>query len=229
MIVFDSTKSGEAIAARFLSALPGAEGTRDLMQFCATLRLDWSRVAGKGTSDEAILLRGRSISRGRDYGAQEIAASDVGEIMEYKRYLTASTDRDRVDRRLAARLALALSMDFGYEDDRVATAVASSYGLTEEQTLAEIEVAMREAPHVAGGYASWRDDPGSPERCSRCRRHVRDGLDSEPIALEWQPALLTPDIDGFYRCGECAAAVRQPAGGWNLLQALARGDFRRAN
>lgn len=249
MILFSLAKASDGEpAGRFLSHLPGAEGTRDLYDFCQAVGADWKEVKDLRGPDESIELRTRKLKRAeKEAGARLMAETDIAEVLLYKRYLHAASDEDRVERRLVGRMVIAL-VEFGYDVGAAAEAAAASFGLGAESAAGEINLA---AMSFTGGYATWKDDPGTAEKCSRCRREFIETLadvcecgdimgthDMERQGGHWcsachcsdfKPAVrgqLEADVDNFFRCPDCRAAVRGERSVNDLVAGLANGAFR---
>jgi hypothetical protein len=231
VIVFSTVERDGEQVGRCISHLPGLEGTRELYAFCQALGADWSRVQGKTTPDESIELRSRTLKRAeKEEGARELPETDIAEVLLYKRYLHATSEQDRIDRRLVARMVIAL-VDMGYSVEKATDASAANFGLMSGQAYEEVVAAMQ---LFSGGYATWRDDPGTPEKCSRCRREFRAecSCNERPVGDICDPCetggggLLEKDVDGFYRCEPCCNDVREERHARDLIAQLSRGGFR---
>lgn len=185
------------------STFPGAVGTEELLYF-ATKRLglhgEWIENAAK--PEERFLIRGRTIKTALAAGARSISAADAVEVLRYKRYLHATSPEDRIERRLVARYVLAL-VDLGCTDlGLAAEAAADTYSLEPVIAAAEMGEALE---RFSGGYATWRDETGTAEQCGRCARR----WDEPGMFPEGYRGMIEVDVDSFYRCPACVAAVRQ--------------------
>lgn len=172
-------------AEMLCSTFPGVVGTEELMRFTTEQlgsNAEW--ITNPGQADEHLRVRGRSIARSVAAGAVKLHRQQAAEMLRYKRYLHATSHEDRIERRLVARYVLCL-FDLGRQDaDLASEAARETYGLTPEVAAEELMAAI---DRFSGGYATWRDETGSPEKCGRCDRDV--------------PAEL--DVDHFYRCEAC--------------------------
>lgn len=177
-------------AVMLCSTFPGVVGTEELMRF-TTEQLGSSSewITNPGQPDEHLRIRGRSIARSAAAGAVKLHPQQAAEVLRYKRYLHATSPEDRIERRLVARYVLCL-FDLGTTDHGLAAeAAAETYGLDAETAAGELTQAIE---RFSGGYATWRDETGTPEKCGRCDREGATEL----------------DVDHFYRCPSCHSDVR---------------------